>query len=81
MEENVLPQGEVRIEYPFPSCPLGFALFTHAVNSYELCLVEVVTTQILLRIGIFETMAEVQEEYKHFVDTFAVSMRQIDWND
>ena len=81
MEENELTQGEVRLEFPFENCSFGFAVFKHAVNQYELSMVDAASTQILLKIGTFEKMDEVQEEYKNFVDTFTIAMRKIEWND
>jgi hypothetical protein len=81
MEENESTQGEVRLEFPFDNCSFGFAVFTHAVDRLELCMVDAGSTQILISIGTFKTMDEVQEEYINFVDTFAMAMRKIEWND
>lgn len=79
MSEEV--SGSVRVEFPFESCSFGFAVFQHAVNRLELCMVDAASTQILMSIGTFETLDQVQEEYKNFVDTFTMAMRKIEWND
>lgn len=81
MEKNEATQDEVRLEFPFEGCSFGFAVFMHAVNRLELSMVDAGSTQILLSIGTFETMDEVREEYKNFVDTFTIAMRKIEWND
>ena len=80
MEENESTQGEVRLEFPFENCSFGFAVFAHAVNRLELCMVDAGSTQILMSVGTFETLDQVQEEYKNFVDTFTMAMRKIEWN-
>jgi hypothetical protein len=80
MEENESTQSEVRLEFPFDNCSFGFAVFNHAVNRLELCMVDAGSTQILMSIGTFETLDQVQEEYKNFVDTFTMAMRKIEWN-
>jgi hypothetical protein len=79
MEEANENQGDVRIELPFNGTVLGFALFTHPDNTLELCMVDVEDKKILISLGTFADINEVQQEYRHFVDTFAIAMRKIDW--
>ena len=74
-------EGEVRLEFPFKGYTFGFALFKHGPNNYELCMVDAASLQILMSIGTFETLNEVQNEYMYFVDAFAIAMRDIEWND
>lgn len=81
MSETELPQGEVRLEFPFEGCSFGFVLFSHPVGTFELCMVDAESKQIFLNLGLFATLDEVQEEYKQFIDTFAAAMRKIEWND
>ena len=74
--------GTVEVQFPFDGCSFGFALFNHQPdNTYELCMVDAASTQILLSIGKFNTIDEVQEEYRQFVDTFVMAMRKIEWGE
>lgn len=73
------PVGQVRLEFPFDGYAFGFAVFTHPNGTFELCMVDASSTQILMSIAACDTIEQIQEEYKHFIDTFAVAMRKIDW--
>ena len=82
MEDTVTNQeSAVRLEFPFKGHPFGFALFTHSKYSYELCIVDAEAIKILMSIGTYGTLNEVQNEYRYFVDAFALAMRKIEWND
>lgn len=72
--------GSVRLEFPFKSCSFGFALFEHEPNRLELCMVDASSVQILMSIGTFATLDEVQNEYMYFTTTLASAMRDIEWN-
>ena len=73
--------GTVRLKFPFKSCSFGFALFEHEPNRLELCMVDAASVQILMSIGTFATLDEVQNEYMYFTTTLASAMRDIEWND
>lgn len=82
MENTAATQeGAVRLEFPFNGYKFGFALFTHSKYSYELCIVDADAIKILMSIGTYSTLNEVQNEYKYFVDAFTLAMRKIEWND
>jgi hypothetical protein len=80
MEETMITdQGEVRVELIFNNGVLGFALFSSPGAPYELCLVDVEDKKIIVRVGNFKTLEEVQTEYRHFCDMFVSAMRKIEW--
>ncbi len=82
MIEKQEDNGTVELQLPFQSCTFGFALFHHKLrNVFELCMVDAGSTKILLVIGEFATLEEVQTEYRHFVDTFTMAMRRIEWGE
>lgn len=81
MEEETQQEsaGTVRLEFPFEGYAFGFAVFEHSTGTFELCMVDASSTQILMSIANCQSIEEVQTEYAAFVDTFASAMRKIDW--
>lgn len=80
MEETTPNQGGVHVELIFNNGILGFALFCAPGEPYELCMVDAEEKKIIIRIGKFNTLDEVNAEYRHFCDTFVSAMRKIEWD-